>query len=144
MIKNKAERQIQALEAKVAALEDRQKMTGNAVKRDGEAMRKITNKVNAEHIALTKRLNRLEPHNVEDYLDSLEDKVRDWNRTMQTMILRMTVLTEVVYWVRLESPEHAPGLTQNILKLFDKPDAWWQSQRDMSITGWIKMLGDRK
>lgn len=82
----------------------------------------------AEH-----RLDRIEPHKVQSFLDSIEARVAYLGRRLQVEILKTTVLSEVarIY----------PQAWLSLVECLDEPDEWWANRENWTIRDWAARIG---
>ncbi|GMQ79533.1 MAG: hypothetical protein BMS9Abin02_2131 [Anaerolineae bacterium] len=98
--------------------------------------------IEISHDHLSKRLERFDPHVVEAMLDKTESRVREVNRRLEELIEKITVCTELAWFVRNNHPEHSEAINSGLLKALDNPKMKWPRQR--TLGSWMRKFVKEK
>ena len=84
------------------------------------------------------RLDKIDPHAVEQTLDSLHEVAANLRDRYQLMVLQWATAAEVERLIRVEEPKASQQwLASTLIRAFDMPPAWWQARRKNTLEDWV-------
>ena len=86
---------------------------------------------------LEKRVEMLES---ERSMDAAKKRIEELNRMTQSLILKITVATELQWFSRTVQPDQASRTAMMAIDAMDRPDEWWVKRKGLSIGAWIEEL----
>jgi DNA-directed RNA polymerase subunit F len=135
-----SEESIRNLAKRLVAAERKLKTQGNKLKEHETKLASLRGLQSAvsDHTDLFKFID---PKNARKVVDNMRSRAAEMDRTIQMLILRATVATEIAHYVRhTDGPDHVGPIANILFHAHDNDDAWWYERRDLSVRAWFNEL----